>query len=79
MLQPAKPVRRVLSPKGQPPLLPRDGFRIGRVTHVLDDAIFDQHHRRHRDKRLGHRVNAEIESGFMGVFAPLSWKPMASE
>jgi len=28
MLQPAKPVRRVLSPKGQPPLLPRDGPRI---------------------------------------------------
>src|SRR4029077_187483 len=25
----------------------------------LDDAIFDQHHRRHRDKRLGPRVNAE--------------------
>src|SRR6476646_6751964 len=28
MLQPARPVRRVLSPKGQPPLLPRDGLRI---------------------------------------------------
>ena len=25
----------------------------------LDDAIFDQHHRRYRGKRLGHRVNAE--------------------
>src|SRR5262249_2328135 len=25
----------------------------------LDDAVFDQHHRRHRGKRFGHRVNAE--------------------
>ena len=25
----------------------------------LDDAVFDQHHRRHRGKRLGHGVNAE--------------------
>src|SRR5262249_55446974 len=32
----------------------------------LDDAIFDQHHSRHRSERLGHRVNAKNRIGLHG-------------